>query len=303
MNLTGHPKRVGSEEETSKRTHVPAFTLIELLVVVAVIAILASLVLPTLGRAKARAQGAYCLNNHRQLALALHLYASDQEDRLPYNMGASGIRQTVAARTYLNWANNVMSWELDSDNTNSLLLAIGGLGPYCAGVTPIFKCPSDTALSDMQRAAGWKQRVRSVSLNAMLGDAREFLQGTINTNNPNYQQFFTLSEIPDPARIFAFVEEHPDSINDGYFLNKFYTREWIDLPASYHNGGANFAFADAHAESHRWQFGHTRPPPRPDTANLPLAVPPGERGDLYWVLTRTSVHWPRDSDASTASSP
>ena len=273
----------------SGRTHRGAFTLIELLVVIAVIGILASLLLPALRAAKVRGQKTYCMNNLRQLGLALHLYAGDHEDQLPYNMGSEGIRQTVAARQYLNWVNNVMSWELDADNTNATLLTSGGLGPYCSGVATLYRCPSDRALSDIQRQAGWTERVRSVSMNAMLGYAGEFMRGSINTNNPGYVQFFTLSQIPQPSQIFALVEEHPDSINDGYFLNKYGTQEWIDLPASYHDGAANFAFADGHAESHRWRYASTMPPPWPDAARLPFEVAEKEDADWYWLMARTTV--------------
>src|SRR6185295_13722464 len=80
-----------------------AFTLVELLVVIAIIAILASLALPPLARAKARGQSTYCLNNLRQFGLALHLYAGDHDDDLPYNMGRKGIQQTVASGEFLNW--------------------------------------------------------------------------------------------------------------------------------------------------------------------------------------------------------
>src|SRR6185369_2052119 len=114
------------------------------------------------------------------------------------------------------------------------------------GVAQIFKCPSDTALSSVQRSAGWTARVRSVSMNAMLGDAGEFMVDGINTNNPGYRQFERLGDVTEPSRIMAFVEEHPDSINDGYFLNRFHTGEWNDLPASYHLRGANFAYVDGH---------------------------------------------------------
>ncbi len=257
--------------------------------VIAIVGILASLVLPPLARAKSRGQSIYCLNNLRQLGLALQVYVAENDDLLPFNMGTEGTRKTIASGEFLNWANNVMSWELDADNTNTAWLASGGLGPMLSGNTTIFRCPSDNALSAIQQQAGWSGRVRSYSMNAMLGNAGEFLAGAVNTNNPGYKQFFTLSEVPNPSEIFAFVEEHPDSINDGYFINRFYSYEWHDLPASFHNGGANFAFADGHAEFRAWRNGSTKPPPVPDAANLPFRVSAGERADLYWVLSRTSV--------------
>jgi prepilin-type processing-associated H-X9-DG protein len=127
-------------------------------------------------------------------------------------------------------------------------------------------------------------------MNAMVGNAGEFTLTGANTNNPYYRQFFRLSQVLDPTHIFVFIEEHPDSINDGYFLNQPSTWEWRDLPASYHKGGANISFADGHVESHLWMESSTRPPAMPDAAALPFAVPTGASQDFLWLMERMSYH-------------
>jgi prepilin-type N-terminal cleavage/methylation domain-containing protein/prepilin-type processing-associated H-X9-DG protein len=278
------------------------FTLIELLTVIAIISILAALLLPALSKANQRATCIVCLNNTRQLELACSIYAGDNGERLPYNLGMVG----SSFRTDLNWVNNVMTWDLSSDNTNAATLTQAGLGSFVGGNTAVFHCPSDHALSSLQRAAGWATRVRSYSMNAMLGDAGIFSTNGYNINNPAYTQFFKTTQIPRPADIFVFLDEHPDSINDGYFLNKapgnyyaggygagsYYQAQWTDLPASYHNGATAFAYADGHAALHRWQQADTIRPPLPNSANLPIAIPASPavaRADFEWVTQHMSI--------------
>jgi prepilin-type N-terminal cleavage/methylation domain-containing protein/prepilin-type processing-associated H-X9-DG protein len=258
------------------------FTLLELLVVVAIIGILAGLLLPVLAACKAKARGVSCQNNNQQLASAWLMYADDNAQRLAYNLAGA------AARTNLNWAAGVLDWELSADNTNVANLTEAALGSYVSKVPAIYRCPSDSVVSALQSAAGWSSRVRSYSMNASVGDAGALTSSGVNTNNPNYSQFFTLTSIPAPAQIFVFLDEHPDSISDGYFVNRTAYPEWIRLPASWHNGGATFSYADGHAETHRWKSASTMPPSRPDAAGLPIDASNAPL-DLNWILAHMSV--------------
>ena len=144
-------------------------------------------------------------------------------------------------------------------------------------------------MSQAQSAAGWDGRIRSYSMNAMVGDAGDFSTNGFNINNPDYVQFFKITQIPQPTEIFVFLDEHPDSINDGYFLERDYYPEWHDLPATYHNGATAFSFADGHSALHRWTQPATYRPPFPDGANLPIPVPSNGKNDLEWVLDHMSV--------------
>jgi prepilin-type processing-associated H-X9-DG protein len=273
---------------------------VELLVVIAIIAILASLILPALSRAKARAQGNFCLNNTHQLTLAWMLYADEHNGRLAYNLGQSArLNATVPAvangpQMAQNWVNNVQNWETNSDNTNTAAVVGSGIGPY-TGAAGVYKCPSDNVLSDLQRGLGWNARVRSYSMNAMIGDAGTFTQSGFNLNFPDYTQFFKATSIPQPSDIFVFLDEHPDSIDDGYFLNSYSDSStngpmWTDLPASYHNGAGSFSFADGHSELHRWKNKSTIQPAvaygiKPA---LPMQITGGAK-DFWWVLYHMSI--------------
>jgi prepilin-type N-terminal cleavage/methylation domain-containing protein/prepilin-type processing-associated H-X9-DG protein len=278
----------------ANRRHRAGFTLVELLVVIAIIAILAALLLPALSKARERVQAISCLNNIRQLGLACQLYTDDHENYLPFNLGMSG----SSLRTNINWVNNVMTWTvnavpLDSDNTNLATITGASLGPYIGGGTGIFRCPSDRALSALQRAAGWDRRIRSYSMNAMMGNAGAFSASGVNVNNPYYKQFFKTMQIPRPTDIFVFLDEQSDSINDGYFLNQdtppvngVSADVWHKLPASYHNRSTTFSFADGHASLHRWLDATTIRPPDPNVQYFPF---PAASDDFDWVMNHMSI--------------
>ncbi len=248
------------------------FTLIEVLVVVGIIALLAVLLLPALGNAKAKAQEVTCANNIKQLSLAWTLYADENLDLLVNN---HGIQETL--RTRQNWVNNVEDWLTSDGNTNLATLTSGKLAPQIAQATAVFKCPSDHSVAENG------PRIRSLSLNSMTGDPGELT----NRFNPQFVQFFHLADIPSPVSIYVFLDEHPDTINDGFFMNRWEEPRWGNLPASYHNGAANLSFADGHVERHRWVLEDTRRPAVHGGASGTFEASP--RTDFDWLKERSSV--------------
>jgi prepilin-type N-terminal cleavage/methylation domain-containing protein/prepilin-type processing-associated H-X9-DG protein len=253
------------------------FTLIELLVVIAIIAILAAMLLPALSKAKQKAVRISCLNNLRQLQFAWVMYADDNDDNLPPNLDSTTIGGGANG-----WVRGVMKWDLAmapwAQNYDTTLLRDSLLGPYCSRSTAIYRCPGDKI------TAAKGERVRSVSMNAQM--ARVSTDSAVA--NTGYYTYYRHNQIRNPAGTWVFIDEHGDSINDGFFrVEMGQTARWWDLPASYHGGSGAMSFADGHSETKVWN----------DTAIKNLAVkktayaPPlkaDSNADLLWFQERTT---------------
>jgi len=284
---------------TLSRPRRHAFTLIELLVVIAIIAILAAMLLPALSRAKIKAQQTACLSNEKQLMYAWLLYTGDANDYLVVN--ANNVLQAAGN---IGWVDDIMSWDFPPNpsapqNYDTSFLANALLAPYCSKAVTIYHCPGD--IYDALKGP----RVRSISMNGQMGgaivDTVSAQKNVVNDYGPgsSWKIYNKQSDInvPSPSSAWVFIDEHPDSINDGLFTVNLQgaaadytggTYVWKDYPANNHGGSGVLSYADGHAAAHKWT----------DSALVPNPVKHAKNGNLLATAPYTDLIWLRQQTST-----
>jgi len=222
------------------------------------------MLLPALTRAKQKVQDISCMNNMKQLVLAVIMFAGDNNGFWSPNPDGTQVPPLENAQNRA-WVGGKMSLSGgNTDNANTLKLVgdaysqYGSLEPYSKNAK-IYHRPADE-----YGASGQDIRVRLCSMNGYAAPYHDaateaavspIRYGTVTNSRNEYNLKDNSSHSRAVAVIFIFVEERTNCLNDGCFWSPGKQFKLRDLAGIFHHQSSFFAYADGHAELHRWHDG------------------------------------------------
>ena len=234
------------------------FTLVELLVVVAVIGILASLLFPTLSKARKKALNVLCVNNLKQINIASTMFSDDNDDRYP-NATSTSEEYTRRGRTrtratgYSSWDDKLAGY--DGRTTLSLEQQYEFFLPedYQENVQ-IYSCPSSPALLPNFPSFF----MRSYAINQWNGDDTDNKRKGVSQANGKTRK---TAQISSPSSSIAYMEKKWCMMGrkDDYFYAELMWKKlfWEDGDldydgAEFHDTTSNYSMADASVKGMRF---------------------------------------------------